>query len=149
MSSILLETRLVPDRSLRCLVLVSACFFLVAGVVLILHFPLAPVWRGLIIVAWVADVCVEMARIIAGAARVRLLRLDETGHIMAEGPEGSMLDLTLMTGSLVLRRFAWLRLRFPDNSYYAELICGDPARDQQWQRLQLIWQQSADAFGRS
>ncbi len=149
MSSALLETRLVPDPKLRRLALISGCFLLIAGLALVLHFPMAPAWRGLIIVAWVADVLREMIRMTAGAARVRLLRLDESGHIVAERPDGGTECLTLLTGSLVLRRFAWLRLRFPDNRQYAELICGDPAKDLEWQRLQLIWQQSGGTFARS
>ena len=149
MSSVLLETRLEPDPRLRRLLLLSALLFLIAGFVLIVHLPFAPVWRALIVILWFADGCREMVKMTTGMARVVLLKLDASGRILAADSEGEFQELTLLTGSMVLRRFAWLRLRFPDNSNYAELFSGDQAKDEHWQRFQLIWQQSGGAFGKA
>jgi hypothetical protein len=46
-----------------------------------------------------------------------------------------------------MSRVAWLRLEFDDGLRYGELLTGNPRRDEQWRRLQLIWRQPAAAFG--
>jgi hypothetical protein len=148
MSSIILETRLEPDRRLRFLLLGSSLLILLTGVILVLQLPVGPWLRALIVVIWIADVCRQMARLCAGMARVTRLSLDSSGRIIAAGPDGDLQKLTLLAGSVVTARLAWLRLRFPDDSVYAELLCGDAGCDPHWHRLQLIWQQSACEFSR-
>lgn len=148
MSLVLLETRLVPDPRLRRLVLLAGCVLLVIGLLLIICLPLDLAWRGAIGAVWVCDVCREMAGLRAFSARIHSLRLDQTGRIVADGPKGGE-ELTLLNGSMVMPRIAWLRLRFADNCRGAELFLGDMGRDPQWQRFQLIWRQSGGAFGRS
>jgi hypothetical protein len=115
---------------------------------LIMSLPMAPQWRIALLLVWLADSLRELHALRCGSARVRRLRLNQCGEITAESPCGSQLPMTLLSGSMVLRRVAWLRLRFPDNRRYAELICGNPAKEPAWHRLQLIWQHSGRAFGR-
>ena len=76
------------------------------------------------------------------------VRLDQTGRIVADGPNGEE-ELTLLDGSMVMPRLAWLRFRFTDNCRGVELFLGDVDKDPHWQQFQLIWRQSGGAFGRS
>jgi hypothetical protein len=121
---------------------------MMTGSVLILLMPLAPVWRIVLAAAWVGESLRELRGLARGAARLRLIRLDAEGNISGVGPDGRLEALTLLSGSIVLSRLGWLWLQFSDGSRYGELLRGDPARDLEWQRLQLIWRHSRTAFGR-
>jgi len=119
-----------------------------SGLLLILLMPLAPVWRLLLAAAWAGESVRELRALSCGAAKLQRLRLDADGNIEGLGPDGSVEVLSLLSGSIVLSRIGWLRVRFPDGKRYAELVRGDPARDLAWQRLQLIWRHRRMAFGR-
>ena len=121
---------------------------MMTGSVLILLMPLAPVWRIVLAAAWVGESLRELRGLARGAARLRCIRLDAEGNISGVGPDGRLEALTLLSGSIVLSRLGWLWLQFSDGSRYGELLRGDPARDLEWQRLQLIWRHSRTAFGR-
>jgi hypothetical protein len=75
------------------------------------------------------------------------MRLDADGNIAGIGPDGRVEPLTLLSGSIVLKRLAWLRVQFTDGSEYGELLRGDPATDLEWHRLQLLWRHRRTAFG--
>ena len=121
---------------------------MIMGLVLILLLPLAPVLRILLSCAWVGDNIRECRSLVRGAARLRLIKLDAVGNIAGITADGRSEPLILKSGSIVLSRLAWLRVQFPDGSGYGELLRGNPARDHEWQRLQLIWRHSRTAFGR-
>ncbi len=121
---------------------------MITGFMLIVFMPLAPVWQILLAAGWVGESLRELRGFVRGARRLSLIRLDADGNITAIGPDGRFEDLALLSGSMVLSRLGWLRVRFPDGSHYGELLRGDPARDLEWQRLQLIWRHSRTAFGR-
>ena len=110
--------------------------------------PLGPFWRLLLALVWLGESLRELKGFIRGAARLRRIRLDADGNVYGEGPHGRSEALTLLSGSIVLSRLGWLRVRFPDGSCYGELVRGDPTRDLEWQRLQLIWRHGRAAFGR-
>jgi len=146
MSSAVFKTELVPNPGLRRLVLISAAAALAAGTVIILYLPLPLVLRGTICVIWILDCAHELNRVQRGNARISRLQLNANGDIFATRADGRSESLVLLSGSVVLSRLAWLRLRFPDGSIGAELMTGDPLRDPRWQRLQLIWRSSRSAF---
>ncbi len=148
MSSSRFETVLTPEPRLRQCVLLCGWLAMMTGSVLILLMPLAPVWRIVLAAAWVGESLRELRGLARGAARLRLIRLDAEGNISGVGPDGRLEALTLLSGSIVLSRLGWLWLQFSDGSRYGELLRGDPARDLEWQRLQLIWRHSRTAFGR-
>jgi hypothetical protein len=131
---------------LRKLVLISGVAALLAGTAIVLYLPLPVVARGAICAIWIIDCVRELIRVARGNARVSRLQLDANGDIFSTRPDGRSESLILQSGSVVLSRLAWFRLRFPDGSVGAELMSGDPLRDPRWQRLQLIWQQSRSAF---
>jgi hypothetical protein len=146
MSLAIFKTELVPSPGLRKLVLISGVAALLAGTAIVLYLPLPLVGRGAICAIWIIDCVRELTRVARGNARVSRLQLDANGDIFSTRPDGRRESLILQSGSVVLSRLAWLRLRFPDGSVGAELMSGDPLRDPRWQRLQLIWQQSRSAF---
>jgi hypothetical protein len=120
-------------------VLLCACIAAITGTLIILYMPLAWVLRISLAAVFIAENLREMKRLVCGAARIRHISLDAEGNIAALGPGGRVEPLTLLSGSIVLNRLAWLRLRFADGSEHGELCCGDPVADPEWQRLQLIW----------
>lgn len=120
---------------------------MITGFMLIVFMPLAPVWRILLAAGWVGESLRELRGLVHGARRLSRIRLDADGNIAGLGPDGRREDLVLLSGSMVLSRLGWLRLRFPDGSRYGELLRGDPARDLEWQRLQLIWRHSRMGLG--
>jgi hypothetical protein len=148
MSLVLLETRLVPDSRLRFLVQIAGCVLLAIGLMLVVCLPLNPGWRVAIGAIWVCDVCRELINLRTFAARMHSVRLDQTGRIVADGPNGEE-ELFLLGGSMVMPRIAWLRFRFADNCRGVELFRGNVDKDPHWQRFQMIWRQSGGAFGRS
>ncbi len=121
---------------------------MLAGLAIILTLPLAPLLRILLAGAWLAENIRECRRQVRGAARVGRITLDARGNIAGTTPDGRALSLTLLSGSVVLSRLAFLRVQFADGSDYVELLRGDPAADLEWQRLQLIWRHCRAAFGR-
>jgi hypothetical protein len=131
---------------LRKIVLLSAVAALLAGTVIIMQLPISLTLRGVLCSIWLLDCAGELSRLRRGRARICHLQLDANGDIFATGPGGQSEYLELLSGSIVLSRLAWLRLRFPDGSVAAELLAGDPRRDPHWHGLQLIWQQNRTAF---
>ncbi len=146
MSLAVFKTELVPSPGLRKFVLICGVVALLTGILIILCLPLPPELRGAICIIWVVDCARELRMLRLGAARISHLQLDANGDIFATGPGGRSEYLVLLSGSVVLSRLAWLRLRFPDGGICAELMIGDPRSDPRWQGLQLIWQQSRAAF---
>ena len=146
MSLAVFKTELDPSPALRKFVLLSAAVALLAGTAIIMHLPLSLTLRGVLCSVWILDCSNELKRLRRGSARIGRLQLDANGDIFATGPGGRSEYLELLSGSVVLSRVAWLRLRFPDGSVAGELLAGDPLRDPRWYRLQLIWQQSRAAF---
>ncbi len=123
------------------------CLAAITGTLIVLKMPLALLWRILLASAWIGENVRECRRLARGAARLKALRLDADGNIAGIGPDGCVESLTLLSGSIVLKRLAWLRVRFADGSEYGELLWGDPAEDLEWQGLQLIWRHRRTAFG--
>ena len=122
----------------RCLLL-CVVFALSVGLLLITMLP-APAWcRCLLGGAWIASTARDYRSLRDGAARVRHLALDALDNLTCIRPDGEREPVELLAGSVLLSRFAWLRLRFLDGGHYVELLRGNAARDLDWQRLQLIW----------
>ena len=147
-SSAPFETTLKPDRRLRRWLRLCGGLAGVAGSAMIVALPVSAVLRSLLLVAWVVECTREWRALLRGGRRIRALRLDCEGRVTGVGADGRHEPLELLAGSMVLARFAWLRLRFTDGSRHGELIAGDAGTDPAWHRLQLIWNLRRSAFGR-
>jgi hypothetical protein len=117
------------------------------GTLLVLGLPVRPELKFVLAGLWLVRCLLEIRSQAQAASRIDRIRICPTGSLEALSGNGRVESLTLLSGSVVLSRVAWLRFRFDDGLQYGELLIGNPRRDEQWRRLQLIWRQQAAAFG--
>ena len=103
-------------------------------------------WRWLIGSLWLADCCFSWTRLRRGFARLHAVRLTADGEAWVMLAAGRSERAQLLSGSVVGRRMAWIRLRFRDGSAHAELFLASRAETAAWHRLQLIWRLAKPAF---
>ena len=112
---------------------------MLAGLAIVLPMSLPPILKLLLSGAWLGGNIRQCIRLLRGAARIQYYSFEALDSIAGIGPDGRRRALILLEGSILLPRFAWLRVRFPDGSDYVELLRGAAAGDRDWQCLQLIW----------
>jgi hypothetical protein len=141
------EAGLVPTRwARRFLVLLSAGATL-TGILLILDLPLLPAPKVLFGALWLGAGLAEARAQFRGMRRICRFRISADGSLEGQAPDGGIEAIQLTSGSVVLARMAWLRVRFSDGTAYGELLTGDGRVDDDWHRLQLVWRQRASTFG--
>jgi hypothetical protein len=119
-----------------------------SGTLLVLGLPLRSELAFVLVCLWLARCLLEIRLQVRGASRIDRIRICPTGSLEGLSRTGAVESLTVLSGSMVMSRVAWLRLEFGDGLQYGELLTGNPRRDEQWRRLQLIWRQhAAAAFG--
>lgn len=148
MSSDRFAAELGTSKRVRCTLVGASCIAALTGGVLIIALPVAPAWSVACLVLWTALSGLELKASLEGMARIERLRLGADGQLVGLSPDGAAEALTLLSGSMVLARFAWLRVRFADGSRYGELLLAADRPADEWRRLQLIWRQRSSAFGR-
>lgn len=141
MSSAVYEAELAPDDRIRAGLLAFACSATLAGLLLILLLPVIAPLKAALAVAFLLAGVAEVIAFRRGMSRIYRIRIRSDGSLSAVGPAGAMQPLTLMPGSVVLERLAWLRLRFGDGLRSGELLAGNAAENEQWRRLLVIWRQ--------
>ena len=139
MSSHIYSAELTPDPLLRRVVLWSGAGATLVGIILITALPIAAHWRAATGIAWLLLNGHDLVLIAKGNKRCKRIRLLQNGAAEVLTPTGSWVAVTLLAGSIVLPRIAWLRFAADDGSRYAELIRGKRAQNQHWRRLQVIW----------
>lgn len=149
MSSSRFAAELGTSSKVRRTLIGASCTAALAGGALIVALPVAPAWSGACLVLWAVLSGLELKASVTGMTRIERLRLDAGGQLVALSRDGAAEALTLLSGSMVLARFAWLRVRFADGSSYGELLLAAGCPADEWRRLQLIWRQRSSAFGRS
>jgi hypothetical protein len=127
----------------------SAAVAAIAGFALILHLPLNGGFRALFAVLWIAHSAREIQIWSLAAVRVARIRFNQMGDVWVTDRNGGVSPVELLSGTLVTRRLAWIRVRFADGRKYGELLCGNAVKDKQWHRFQLIWQQTRQIIGRT
>ena len=128
--------------------MLAACAALLTGFALLIHLPLAPWARLGLVILWLVSQLREISRLARGAVRVREIRIGK-GEATVVNRQGKEEPVQIMSGSVVLPRLAWLRLRLSDGLICGELLRGDPASNKQWRHLQILWRQGPGSFGRS
>lgn len=126
--------------------MLSGCAAVIIGLALLLHLPLTALMRLPLIACWLFACVRQLGRQSRGVQRVTAIRLGVDEATVVDR-QGRLSPARIMSGSVVLARFAWLRLQFPDGLIYGELLHGDAARNEQWRRLQILWRQGAVSFG--
>ena len=130
---------LVPVPRLRRVVIVSGWIFMQIGLFIIVQMPLAVPIKLILIAAWIADCLWGLKRQVAGNVKVKRIKIDTVGVVECLDQSGYSHKIQLLKGSVVLQRWAWLRLRFPDGQHYVELLSKIDCPATTWRRLQLLW----------
>jgi hypothetical protein len=109
--------------------------------------PLSAFLRVPLALLWLAWCSIEIHILTRAWARVSRIGINQLGEVWVSDNAGQRIPASLQSGSIVIRRFAWLRFRFGDGRKYAELVSGNAVEDNQWHRFQLIWKQSRQIVG--
>lgn len=119
--------------------LISGQLLLAAGLALILMLNSAVEWRATGSLIWLVYGALEVRRVERGFAHCCGIRLDAGGCVEILGQDDQWRSARLLSGSLLLRKWGWLRLRADNGRVSVELLRGDSREDSDWRRLQLIW----------
>jgi hypothetical protein len=138
LSSSTYSSYLRPDPWLRLLVEVSGRVLVAGAIGVSLTMTLPPVLRlGFALTCLVLGRA-ELARLERGFRACDAIQLLHDGSARILG-NGAWSDARLESGSLVLHRLAWLRLRTADGARVTELLRGEARLCGDWRRLQVIW----------
>ena len=127
--------------------MLSGALSAIAGIALVMHMPLGILLRLALVVAMLVGGGAELWALSRGSARVTRIGLNQLGEVWVVDAVGQRRPVTLLRGSMVLARYAWLRIRFDDGRKYAELVSGNAVEDKQWHRFQLVWKQARQIIG--
>ena len=139
MSSNAYFAELRPDPALRRLVLCSGAFLAVVGLAVIatLELPVALLLCGAGV--WLVVMAAQIRALRHGWHRCRALRLHADGTLAVLGADGAWRPGRLESDGVVLRRWAWIRLRAGSGPAFAEPLRGSCRDSRNWRRLQVIW----------
>ncbi|HET6628941.1 MAG TPA: hypothetical protein VFG91_04130 [Woeseiaceae bacterium] len=141
MSSTVYEAELAPDDRIRAGLLAFACAATLTGLLLICLLPAIAALKLALVSLWLLAGVAEIAAFRRGMARIYRIRIRSDGRLLAVDRAGALSPLTLLPGSVVLERLAWLRVKFEDGLRCGELLAGSAAENEQWRRLLVIWRQ--------
>ncbi len=139
MSSNVFSAELRGDTRLRRLVQVAAAASAITGVLLLAGLPYHPSLKLLAGAAWIVLCVVEFYRMTRAWARFRAFRIGPGGDVRVLDNDACWRPARLLSGSVLLRRYGWIRLQGPDGMRYAEPLSGHCRKSAAWRRLQVIW----------
>ena len=126
--------------------MLGGCAALLVGLVLLMRLPVSVSLRLALSVLWLIGSIWELGRQARGFHRIKTIRL-QAGEATFIDRQGRQAPVQIMSGSIVLPRLAWLRLKLTDGLIYGELLRGDPTSCEQWRHLQILWRQGSGSFG--
>jgi len=109
------------------------------GLFLLATLPIVLLWRVVAAVAWLLVNVRRLLIIAKGYKCCRRIRIVHNGSVTLQTADGCWVSATLIPGSVVLSKVAWLRFKAEDGQQFAELICEQNARNKSWRRLRVIW----------
>ena len=139
MSSGEFAARLRASYSLRCLVLASGGLFTLAGLLIIFTWPIDPDWRVLLAIAWLAVGAWELAYLRRAYMTYRYIEVGSDGAVRLLRNDDTTVVAELLPGSVLLGHVGWLLLKTADGARTAELMYGNPRKNKDWRRFQVIW----------
>jgi hypothetical protein len=107
--------------------------------VVILQLPTDLWLRLATCVLWAATCTRELRLFWRGWAACRMLRFTAEGHIAILGADRVWRPAQRQSGSVLLGRVGWIRLRDHRGVVFGELLTGDGRASPDWRRLQVIW----------
>lgn len=139
--------KLYPDVLLHRIMMGSGVILSLAGILLLINMAGPMSWRVVATVVWSLDCALTLRRLAAGQARVKLITLDSEGGVRTKSSMGVTTLAALQSGSFILARVAWLRIKDGRGGIYAGLFIQSRMNAADWHRIQLLWRQSRRAFG--
>jgi hypothetical protein len=139
LSSTPYSTELTPEPRLRRAVLLAGLVASGVGVLVVVTLDVGGLWRSLAVLAWVGWSARELRVIANGYKRFGRIRIDSEGNVELLIGDVDWVAARLLSGSVVLERYAWLRIKPRHGRRYAEFIRGNSREDEMWRRLQVIW----------
>ncbi|NIL93018.1 MAG: hypothetical protein GTO71_00915 [Woeseiaceae bacterium] len=129
----------MPDPQLRRAVLGSGMLAAAGGIAAIMTLPIAWQWQVLAGLGWCGMSGRDLWLISRANKACDRLRIDEDGVVHVFDRNNCCSAATIESGSVVLRRVAWLRFRTDTGSRHVELIRRNTRKNNEWRRLQVIW----------
>ena len=126
--------------------MLAGCAAFLIGLHLLIRLPASMPVRLALVVLWIIGSVRGLSRQSRGVHRIRAIRL-EVGAVTVMDRRGRQTPARIMSGSIVLPRLAWLRLRLADGLICGELLRGDATVCVHWRHLQILWRQGPGAFG--
>ncbi len=139
MSSAGYETRLAPDSQLRRTLVAGLVAADACGLLLLAVLPVPVGAKLALVLLWLAAAAVEARRLLRGMSRIDRIVMSADGGLRGGRAGQPDRPLELLPGSVVLERWAWLRLRFEDGLAHGELLRRASAGGEAWRRLTVIW----------
>ncbi len=110
----------------------------VLGVGVLATMPV-PVWiKGITVALWIGYAAASSVTLARRYREVAGYRIFADGSAEIVRHDGRRVVAQLAAGTVILPRFAWLRLKGPAGGPLSELVAGDSRSSQQWRRFQVI-----------
>ena len=119
--------------------LLSGALLFVAGLAFVPLLAVPPGLKTVLAITWAVLCGYEWLAFRRGYAASRALRIAAGGHVERQCRDGSWQSVRLCAGSVVLSRFAWLRVAPPGAGAYSEALSAARHESEDWRRLQVIW----------
>ena len=139
MSSIAYFAEIRPDPLLRRIVLCTGGSLAVCGLIVVASLPCSPALLIAIGAAWTVLSGWELVRLRHAWTNCLGLRLSADGGATILGADGCWRPASVLNGSVLLRRWGWVRLRAGSGSVFAEPLRGSCRKGHDWRRLHVIW----------
>lgn len=109
------------------------------GLVVVVTLDLPVALRLVAAALWLAVTAVQMWSLCRGWSQCRALRLYADATLAILGPDGEWRPGRLESDGILLRRWAWIRLRADSGPAFAEPLRGSCRVGHDWRRLQVVW----------
>jgi len=130
---------LKPESLLRRIVILYGIGATALGTALIWMLAIEATWRCAAAVVWLLLNGRQLCQIASGYQHCRRIRMGPSGAVQLLGPDGCWFAATLLPGSVVIGRLAWLRFEAEDGRRFAELLRQKCFGNKDWRRLRVIW----------
>ena len=133
------STELKPEIVLRRIVIVYGISATLVGLALISTLGIAFYWRCATALVWTLLNTRQLNVIARGHKHCRLIRIRSDGTVSLLTPDGCWISATILGGSVVSGKFAWLRFEAENGQHFAELLRQKWSGNKDWRRLRVIW----------
>jgi hypothetical protein len=128
-----------PDPCLCRVVSWSGAALAAVGLVACTFLALPPAVRIAASLSWCGLAAIELLRLHRSTRSCTAFRILGDGTAAVRARDGDWRPATLMAGSILLRRYGWLRLRTPGGRVIMQPVRGSVRDSRDWRRLQVIW----------